>query len=307
MRIFVRAETYPNEYRVPLTPHDARTLIEKGHTVIVQNSETRCFADDEYREDGVKISYQPWYLQPPDTLIIGLKELEHLELLRGHSHLYFSHALKGQTGSTEILEAFRKSKSTLYDLEAFTHEGKRLLSFGFYAGAVAGILGVKAFGATLGPLNPTSLDALAYKYRPIKGTIGIAGSGRTSQGVQSVLKGYGLPYTVLKRGDPIDPTQFDIFFNCVLLDPDYKEKWATDSDRPLLIVDVSCDSSKPNSPLPPIRTTWQNPVYRSGTLSMIAIDNLPSLIPRDASMNFSAILEGLMDTYGSLTWMNARG
>ena len=239
-------------------------------------------------------------------MLRGLRELDHLELLRGHSHLYFSHALKGQAGSTEILEAFRKSKSTLYDLEAFTHEGKRLLAFGFYAGAVAGILGVKAYGSTLGPLNPTSLNALAYNYRPIKATIGIAGSGRTSQGVQSILKGYGLPYTVLGRG-PIDPTQFDVFFNCISREPGYKEKWAIDSDKPLLIVDVSCDSSKPNSPLPPIRTTWSNPVYRSGNLSMIAIDNLPSLIPRDASMDFSAILEGLIDTYGSLTWMNARG
>ena len=303
MRIFIRAEKYPNEFRTPLVPHDVRTLLEDGHTVIVQSSETRCFSDQEYMEDGAIISYHPWYHQGPDTLILGLKELDHLEMLNGHTHVYFSHALKGQAGSTEILEAFRNSKSTLYDLESFAREGQRILSFGFYAGVVGAFLGIKAFGTDLGPLRPTSLTELAA-CQPITASIGIVGAGRTSKGVQRILDSLGLPYTVLKRGH-IDPTQFDIFFNCICLSPDYKEKWALDSAKPLLIVDISCDASKPNSPLPPIRTTWSEPVYRSGNLSVIAIDNLPSLIPRESSMDFSSCMADLIDFHGGPLWVKA--
>lgn len=271
--------------------------------MIVQSSETRCFSDQEYMEDGAIISYHPWYHQGPDTLILGLKELDHLEMLNGHTHVYFSHALKGQAGSTEILEAFRNSKSTLYDLESFAREGQRILSFGFYAGVVGAFLGIKAFGTDLGPLRPTSLTELAA-CQPITASIGIVGAGRTSKGVQRILDSLGLPYTVLKRGH-IDPTQFDIFFNCICLSPDYKEKWALDSAKPLLIVDISCDASKPNSPLPPIRTTWSEPVYRSGNLSVIAIDNLPSLIPRESSMDFSSCMADLIDFHGGPLWVKA--
>lgn len=304
MRIFIRAETYPNEFRTPLIPHDVRTLLEEGHIVIVQSSDTRCFTDDEYKEDGATISYQPWYYQNPDTMILGLKELDNLDRLNGHTHVYFSHALKGQTGSAEILEAFHNSKSTLYDLEGFAREGQRIISFGFYAGIVGAFLGVKAFGSDLGSLRPTSLTELAT-CQPIEAKIGIVGAGRTSKGVQRVLASLGLPYTVLGRGH-VDPTQFDIFFNCICLDSDYKEKWALDSAKPLLVVDISCDASKPNSPLPPIRTTWSEPVYRSGNLSVIAIDNLPSLIPRDASMDFSSIMADLIDFYGGSLWVGAK-
>jgi saccharopine dehydrogenase (NAD+, L-lysine-forming) len=303
MRIFIRAETYPNEFRTPLVPNDVRTLLEEGHSVIVQSSETRCFTDEEYMEDGAIISYKPWYQQDPQTLILGLKELDHLEKLAGHTHVYFSHALKGQSGSDEICEAFRKSNSILYDLEDFAHNGNRLLTFGFYAGVVGAFLGVKQYGTGLGPLSPTTLTELAV-CEPITAKIGIAGAGRTSKGVQRILDSLGLPYTVLKRG-PIDPTQFDIFFNCVLLDSEYKETWVLDSAKPLLIVDVSCDASKPNSPLPPIRTTWSEPVYRSGNLSVIAIDNLPSLIPRESSMDFSSCMADLLEFYGGPLWKAA--
>jgi saccharopine dehydrogenase (NAD+, L-lysine-forming) len=302
MRIFIRAETYPNEFRAPLVPHDVRTLLEEGHSVIVQSSETRCFTDEEYMEDGAIISYKPWYQQDPQTLIVGLKELDHLEMLNGHTHVYFSHALKGQEGGSKILEAFHNSNSTLYDLEGFAQNGNRLLTFGFYAGVVGAFLGVKAFGSNLGPLKPNSLTELSTSCQPITAKIGIVGVGRTSKGVQRILTSLGLPYTVLGRGDHVDPTQYDIFFNCICLSPDYKEKWVLDSVKPLLIVDISCDASKPNSPLPPIRTTWEEPVYRSGNLSVIAIDNLPSLIPRESSMDFSSCMADIIDFHGGPLW-----
>lgn len=304
MRIFIRAETYPHEFRTPLTPNDVRTLLEEGHSVIVQSSDTRCYTDEEYKEDGALISYKPWYHQDPNTLIIGLKELDTLDKLHGHTHVYFSHALKGQAGSAEILDAFRKSNSTLYDIENFTREDQRIISFGYYAGIVGAFLGVKAFGSDLGPLQPTSLTELAA-CGPIKAKIGIVGTGRTSKGVQRVLNSMELPFTVLGRGH-IDPTQFDIFFNCICLGPDYTETWNTVSEKPLLIVDISCDASKSNSPLPPIRTTWSEPVYRSGNLSVIAIDNLPSLIPRESSMDFSSRMVDLIDFYGGPLWVGAK-
>jgi len=68
-----------------------------------------------------------------------------------------------------------------------------------------------------------------------------------------------------------------------------------------VLADVTCDVTGPTNMLPVNTqiTTWQEPVRRlhdgtpehgSAPLEVIAIDNLPSLLPREASEGFSAEL-----------------
>jgi saccharopine dehydrogenase (NAD+, L-lysine-forming) len=63
-----------------------------------------------------------------------------------------------------------------------------------------------------------------------------------------------------------------------------------------VLADVTCDVTGPTNMLPVNTeiTTWQEPVRRlhdaSPPLEVIAIDNLPSLLPREASEGFSADL-----------------
>ena len=67
-----------------------------------------------------------------------------------------------------------------------------------------------------------------------------------------------------------------------------------------MVCDVSCDTTNPNNPIPiyDINTTFDNPTVpvqlppRSSELplSVISIDHLPSLLPRESSEAFSAAL-----------------
>lgn len=78
--------------------------------------------------------------------------------------------------------------------------------------------------------------------------------------------------------------------------------------------DVSCDTTNPNNPIPiyDINTTFVQPTVPaklpSGSsdlpLSVISIDHLPSLLPREASEAFSAAL--LPSLLQLEDWKNAR-
>ena len=93
--------------------------------------------------------------------------------------------------------------------------------------------------------------------------------------------------------------------NCVVTNTPttpFVEQADLDHERRLrVLADVTCDVTGPTNMLPVNTeiTTWQEPVRRlhGGTpahgtapLEVIAIDNLPSLLPREASEGFSADL-----------------
>jgi hypothetical protein len=173
------------------------------------------------------------------------------------------------------------------DFEYFTDEfGKRLLSFCYYAGVV---------GCHYG---------LLYTDRVIdKQTIQIAiiGNGKCSKGVQDVLHSLSLPFKVIGRNkDGIDFTSFDIIYNCILLEKTNNEVWFdehTTFTKPLLIVDVSCDYTKPNNPIKiySTPTTFERPIQKYGDfVKIIAIENLPSIVPEKSSIYFSKKCKDLL-------------
>ena len=145
--IYIRKELNPNEHRTPIIPKDVVKLIENGYKVYVESSYHRIYTDDEYEFYGAIITNKLWYDSKfKDALIIGIKEIPSIELLDNHIHIYFSHTYKNQIGSHRILSEFSKSSSILYDFEYFLDENKRrLISFGFYAGVVGCVLGIKQF------------------------------------------------------------------------------------------------------------------------------------------------------------------
>lgn len=80
--------------------------------------------------------------------------------------------------------------------------------------------------------------------------------------------------------------------------------------------DVSCDTTNPHNPIPiySINTTFSAPTVpvkleAGPPLSVISIDHLPSLLPREASEAFSsALLPSLMtlkDRKTSAVWLQA--
>lgn len=113
------------------------------------------------------------------------------------------------------------------------------------------------------------------------------------------------------RGGPFDEIpKADIFINCIYLSKKINPFITVESldipDRNLsVIVDVSADTTNVNNPLPvyTIATTFSEPTvpvtlatYTDKPLSVISIDHLPSLLPRESSESFSAaLLPSLME------------
>ena len=291
--LYIRHETVDEECRTPLVPTDISILIKHGFTIYIESNKDkeypRFFSDEEYISRGCIITIKKWYeIDPTDLLIIGLKKLSDYELskLNSHSHLYFSHSFKGQFDSNKILRAFHSTNSILYDFEYIKDDyGKRLLSFCYYAGVVGCHLGI--------------LYTDTHINKSIR--IGIIGNGKCSSGVQDVLNALSLPFTIIGRDKKnIDLLSFDILFNCILLDEKNTEVWFDQTTifiKPFLIIDISCDYTKPNHPIKIYDkpTTCKNPIHRYGTfVKIIAIENLPTILPDKSSIFFSQKLRDLL-------------
>jgi saccharopine dehydrogenase (NAD+, L-lysine-forming) len=311
--IYIRTEDIPNEFRTPLVPSDVRKLIKKGFQVYVQTSKNRIYKDSEYSRAGAVLTTQKWYNKKyKNALIVGLKELYTISYLDNHTHIYFSHSFKNQTNSQEILTEFKKSKSTLHDFEYFLDDkNKRLIAFGSYAGQAGATLGLlqyynNIYNKKMTKLKPWSSCIEMYenvgKHSIENLKIAIIGpNGRCGKGVQKVLKDLSKPFDKYDKTSDFSTLQeYDIIYNCILLDETYNKVWlssATQFTKPLVIVDISCDYSKSNNPIQLYKeaTTWDEPVFQyNNYVDIIAIDNLPSLLPKESSDEFSNIFKNLL-------------
>lgn len=298
MKLFIRKETKLNEYRTPLIPSDCKKLIDKGFKIIVESSDCRCFSDEEYKSSGCIISnYEEGYL------VVGLKELGD-DFYYGCRNMYFSHSFKGQMNSGEILGRFRESGGVIYDYEYIVGEdGRRSIAFGFWAGFVGCFLGLYQFKyGNLSNLRYWGnymdlLDELGDIQLGIKiGIIGI--NGRCGGGCKYLLDLLKIGYKGYCRDDKLDSSH-DILINCIYLSPDSGVVFIDDNnvDSVRVLVDVSCDIYAENNPIRieyPL-TNYDRPVYRYRNTDIIAIDNLPSLLPRDSSEEFSNKLVDLLN------------
>lgn len=114
----------------------------------------------------------------------------------------------------------------------------------------------------------------------------------------NILK-WDLPETSNRPGPYPEIVESDIFVNCIYLSdpiPPFlnADTLASPSRKLSVICDVSCDTTNPNNPVPvyTINTTFTNPtvavdVQGELPLSVISIDHLPSLLPRESSEAFS--------------------
>lgn len=315
-KIFIRNEINPEEHRTPIVPRDISKLIRTGFEVFIESSRTRVFSDDEYILNGAIITHKQWHDYTfNNALIIGLKEISELEKLDHHKHVYFAHSYKKQTGFKNILSAFSKSSSIIYDFEYFIDNNKRVVSFGFYAGIIGGILGMlqylekSTFEINISTLhywnthqemirciNPTLL-------KDVKIAI-VGGKGNCGTGVRNILDEFKIKYDVFdKQSNKNLLKEYDIVYNCITLLENSSEIWFskyTEFKKPIIIVDISCDYLKANNPIQLYNenTTWTNPVYSYNKfVDIIAINNLPSLLPKDSSTFFSNKCVELLQEY----------
>jgi saccharopine dehydrogenase (NAD+, L-lysine-forming) len=308
--IYLRDEYILNECRTPLTPLDIKKLINNGFKVYVQTSNKRIYNNDDYKNivDYIEFTHEPWYNDKfKNALIVGLKEIEHLDKLSNHKHLYFSHSYKNQYGSDLILNSFKNSNSIIYDFEYFLYSNKkRIISFGFYAGVVGAVLGLlqyafkKNYNDDISDLHYFySIEELLSTIVPFKDNffninIGIIGhKGNCGNGVTYILDKLNINYVIIENFSTIKEFDFDIFYNCILLKPESTEVFFDKNSifkKQTTIVDISCDCYVENNPIKIYNkcTTWKNPVYNyNDYVDIISISNLPSLLPKESSDYFS--------------------
>jgi len=311
--IILRKEIKKNEYRTPLIPSDCKKLINAGYSVFVESSDNRCFKDGEYYENGCEIIDN---INRSDALIVGLKEFDYTNnKLFSLNHLYFSHCFKNQIGAELILKNFKKYGGTILDYEYMLDKnGKRLIAFGFWAGFAGMSLGLAQYLQKINNLpDLNNLHPIFNYYEIIKNfkkinfnniKIAIIGvNGRCGLGCRYLLDKLNINFTGYTKNDPKNNLEeFDIIVNCIYLSPDFNGIFLNKENlykfkNLKVIVDVSCDINAKNNPikLDYNLTTFKEPIYKiNDQIDIICIDNLPSFLPKDSSIEFSNKLTQLL-------------
>jgi len=324
--LWLRHEVRATEGRTPLVPADAARLITAGHQVTVERSPHRVCTVEEYESVGCHIaSTGAWVDAPADAYILGLKELPPVPATLRHHHVYFGHAYKGQHGARELLRRFSAGGGVLLDLEYLTDEhGRRLAAFGYWAGYVGAALAILHLRGTRGPLRPrrrAELDAALAAPGETPSVLVVGALGRCGEGARDACAVAGIRPTAwdLAETRQLDKPALlghDALVNTVLtthpITPFVTEADLDDPVRRLRVIcDVSCDVTSDCHTLPVYDqvTTWDEPSrqLRSGErpVHVIAIDNLPALLPREASEAFSADLSAHLLDLTSAPWRRA--
>ncbi|MEU7067485.1 saccharopine dehydrogenase [Streptomyces sp. NPDC046161] len=315
VHLWMRHESRPTERRAPLTPDDAAHLVAQGLRITVEACDQRVFSLADYIAAGCESApTDSWHeLAPDDAYVLGLKELPDDRTPLRHRHVYFGHAYKGQAGAAALLSRFTAGGGALLDMEYLTDDrGRRVAAFGYWAGYVGAALAVlHRRGQLTTPLRPTdrpALDALleATEAEDASTALVIGALGRSGRGACDALTTAGLTPTRWDVAETRDLDRaallgHDLLVNTVLTTdpvPPFLTKADLDDTarRLTLVCDVTCDVTSECNVLPVYdeTTTWDEPVRTlcpdTPRLDLIAIDNLPSLLPVEASTAFSAEL-----------------
>ncbi|SHI80745.1 saccharopine dehydrogenase [Wenxinia saemankumensis] len=317
-RFHLRVETRPNERRAALTPEGTARLIAAGHAVIVEESAQRVFPLADYVAAGAGTAPAgAWRDAPDEAIILGLKELPEETTPLRHRHVMFGHAYKGQLSGRALLGRFRAGGGTLLDMEYLVDPaGRRVAAFGYWAGfAGAGVtllaLAAQRRGGTLGPVEGwRDADALAAESRaglegPAPTALIVGAAGRVGAGVADLLGRCGIAPTLWDKDETAEGGPFpqiaahELFFNCILARPGtpvFVDRAMAEGPRALRAIgDIACDPDSDYNPVPlyDAATGWEAPVLRVAAdppLDLMAIDNLPSLLPRESSADFAGQL-----------------
>ncbi|MDP2086854.1 MAG: saccharopine dehydrogenase [Gemmobacter sp.] len=335
--LWVRAEQRANEERVGLMPDGAAALIAAGFRVTVEDSSSRAVPLESYRAVGCDIAPEgSWPGAPDDAIVFGLKELPEDGTPLRHRHILFGHAYKGQPAGRVLLDRFRAGGGVLYDLESLVDEnGRRLAAFGYWAGFAGAAVALKCLAAQgrdeiCGPVARYTgraamvADVVADLGAARPRVIVIGALGRVGTGAADLCEQAGLAVTrwdiaETARGAPFPEVMaHEVFLNCILARPGcpvFVPADAGAAPRALRVIgDIACD---PTSEFSPIKvydrvTDWAQPALRvhdDPPLDVMAIDNLPSLLPLEASEDYAAqlldVLRGL-DRIDEGAWGRAR-
>ncbi len=337
--LWIRSEQRDNEKRVGITPKGAALLIKNGFHITVEESNSRIIETKDYFDSGCVIAKEAsWSNAPRDTIIFGLKELPNDSSALIHRHIMFGHAFKGQKSGLALLKRFKSGGGTLYDIEYLTEKrGKRVAAFGYWAGYAGAAVSLKVFLAlknntVCSPLNyyrnkevlvSELKDEFSRANFRIPDAIILGALGRVGRGASDFCHTLGLKTTKWDTEETKDRVffkeilEYDVFLNCILANKDtplFFSKEDIKHPRKLSVIgDIACDPDSDYNPIPVYNspTSWYKPslnICYEQPLSVMAIDNLPSLLPLESSIDFaSQLLPYLekMDNLNTGVWRRA--
>ncbi|MBX2883708.1 MAG: saccharopine dehydrogenase [Granulosicoccus sp.] len=340
--VWLRAEQKTGEKRIALTPALAEQMLTKGWKVTVERSTQACYTPEQFAAVGCQIvAAGEWQNAPAETIVLGLKELNDECFPLKHRHIHFAHVYKNQRGWDVYLRRFSAGGGTLYDLEYLVDEQqRRIAAFGYWAGYAGAALALLAWCAQqtdrLPVLLPVSdypdravlLEELraALKQTPKTPAVLVMGAlGRSGQGAVELLREAGAKVIAWdiqqsQSGGPFkEITDADVFVNCVFVQkaipPFVTDTSLAIADRQLSIIcDVSCDPYGEYNPVPVYQevTSFAKPVLRliegARPLDLIAIDHLPSMLPKESTDDYVSQLAPYLLTLDKLSdgvWQRA--
>ncbi len=339
LHYWLRAETHLNEHRSPITPKEASALMAKGIKITVERNPDRACPDADFATLGCDmVGAGSWIDAPSDTVILGLKDIPVADFPLRHKHIQFAHVFKGQEGAEQYLSRFKKGGGTIYDLEFLVDQnGRRHAAFGYWAGFAGAAAGLMAWlaqtrGKTAKPI--TSYPGKATLIAELKADITAANEhpdalvigalGRVGTGACDLFSALDISVTKWDMAETASGGPFPeirdhtLFLNCILANPDTPLFFGPDDiakDRKLrVITDISCDPTSSYNPVPVYGdvTSFDAPALRvaeNPPLDVVAIDNLPSMLPLESSQDYASQLLPLLLGFTSDedgTWARAK-
>ncbi|WVO15759.1 hypothetical protein L204_103421 [Cryptococcus depauperatus] len=321
--IWLRCEKKPFEHRSALTPTTAKILLDNNFDVYIEKDPQRIFEDKEFEDAPVDVPIIGLKELPESTNPLPHTHIQfaHCYKQQGGWNDVLRRFAEGN-GTLYDLE-FLEDPITHRRVAAFGfHAG--------FAGAAAGALAFAAQQkdggkGVLQRLEPYPNEQAMVKQvsEALEGTkegkngvkvLVIGALGRCGSGAVDLFRKAGVAEKNIMKWDMAETAKggpfqeildVDIFVNCIYLSKPIPKFITSDfiasagNDRRLsVVVDVSCDTTNPHNPIPiyNINTTFPEPTVEVDTkgvgkrCTVISIDHLPTLLPREASEQFSTDL-----------------
>lgn len=198
MIIGVPKEIKTEENRVGLTPLNVKTLVSRGHEVLIQRhaGEGSGFLDDAYEKAGAKLVADAAELYGAAALIVKIKEpLESEYPLITQNHILFTylHLAANETLTRTLLESGVKA----FAYESMEADGRLPLlePMSEIAGKMAALAGANLLARVHGG-SGLLISGMAGV---VRGNVVIIGSGTVGKNAARLASGMGADVTVLGR------------------------------------------------------------------------------------------------------------
>ncbi|MCH8329009.1 MAG: hypothetical protein IIB81_01300 [Nanoarchaeota archaeon] len=310
MIIGIPKETKKNEFRVALIPEHVAQLVKAGHKIVVERGagEGCKFSDADYEKAGAQIRESVY----DSEMIVRVKEPSLGTIRKNQIIMGYLHIEKGQ--NMPLLNKLLNRSIISYAYEEIRdNKGERLVNLGVEAGIVGMYEGLRLYGKVLDNNNiKNKLKFLKpiqeyFSIEKIFTTLAksniengvnvyIFGKGRVSKGAQEILKYSSIKANVLYRSKTVMVERYlpkaDIIVNAIDWYPNephiINRSMLKLMKKTAVIVDISCDRGGGIETCIP--TTWEEPTYSVDGITHFCVDNLPSAIPRDASIHLSQMI-----------------